>query len=136
MLVTLVGCAVLMRSLGPDFLRNPWNPYITVLPFGLLVFLTWAMTSGQAWALPIGAGVASFCVQTHIGYASIALPLVVGGAISLTVLTVRRHGDSVDARKRAIPGPDSGGRDCRRCADRDVAAGSHPANCRHARQPE
>jgi hypothetical protein len=37
MLLTLVGCGVLMRSLGPVFLRNPWNPYIAVLPFGLLV---------------------------------------------------------------------------------------------------
>jgi hypothetical protein len=100
MLLTLVGCAVLERSLGPVFLRNPWNPYITVLPFGLLVFLTWAMTCGQAWALPIGAGVASFCVQTHIGYAPIAVPLLVGGAISLIVLIVRGHGDAVDERKR------------------------------------
>ena len=55
MLVTLVGCAVLMRSLGPVFLRNPWNPYIAVLPFGLLVYLTWAMTCGEAWAFPSGS---------------------------------------------------------------------------------
>src|SRR5205823_5470250 len=68
-------------------------------------FLTWAMTSGQAWALPIGAGVASFCVQTHIGYAPIAVPLVVGGTITLIVLTVRRHGDSVDARRRRYRAP-------------------------------
>jgi len=100
MLVSLVGCAVLLRSLGPAFVRDPWNPYITVLPFGLLVFLTWAMTCGQAWALPIGAGVASFCVQTHIGYAPIAIPLLVWGAISLIMHIVRRRGDSVDDRKR------------------------------------
>jgi hypothetical protein len=100
MLLTLVGCAVLLRSLGPNFLRDPWNPYITVLPFGLLVFLTWAMTCAQAWALPIGAGVASFCVQTHIGYAPIAVPLLIGGAISLIVLTARRHGDAIDERTR------------------------------------
>ena len=100
MLLSLVGCAVLLRSLGPAFLRDPWNPYITVLPFGLLVFLTWAMTRGEAWALPIGAGVASFCVQTHVGYAPIAVPLLVWGAISLIVLTVRRHSDAVDERKR------------------------------------
>jgi hypothetical protein len=100
MLLALVGCAVLLRSLGPAFLRDPWNPYITVLPFGLLVFLTWAMTCGKAWALPIGAGVASFCIQTHIGYAPIAVPLLAWGAASLIVLTVRRHGQAADERKR------------------------------------
>ena len=90
MLVTLVGCAVLMRSLGPVFLRNPWNPYVAVLPFGLLVYLTWAMTCGEAWALPIGVGVASFCVQTHVGYAPLAAPLLVWGAASLVVRAVPR----------------------------------------------
>jgi hypothetical protein len=93
LLLTLVGCAVLMRSLGAAFLRDPWNPYITVLPFGLLVLVTWAMTCGEAWALPVGVGVASFCVQTHVGYAPIAIPLLVWGATWL-VLTRRRRGDA------------------------------------------
>jgi hypothetical protein len=100
MLVTLVGCAVLVRSLGPVFLRNPWNPYIAVLPFGLLVYLTWAMTCGEAWALPIGVGVASFCVQTHVGYAPLAAPLLVWGAASLVVRAVRARRDADDERKR------------------------------------
>jgi hypothetical protein len=93
MLLTLAGCAVLMRSLGSAFLRDPWNPYITVLPFGLLVLVTWGMTCGEAWALPVGVGVASFCVQTHVGYAPIAIPLLVWGATWL-VLTRRRRGDA------------------------------------------
>jgi hypothetical protein len=100
MLVTLVGCAVLVRSLGPVFLRNPWNPYIAVLPFGLLVYLTWAMTCGAAWALPIGVGVASFCVQTHVGYAPLAAPLLVWGAASLVVRASRVRREAGDERKR------------------------------------
>jgi len=95
LLLTLVGCAVLMRSLGAPFLRDPWNPYVTVLPFGLLVLLTWAMTTGEAWALPVGVGVASFCVQTHVGYAPIAIPLVVWGAIWL-IVSVRRRRNADD----------------------------------------
>jgi hypothetical protein len=93
LLLTLVGCAVLMRSLGAEFLHDPWNPYITVLPFGLLVLLAWAMTCGDAWALPVGVGVASFCVQTHVGYVPIAIPLLVWGTTWL-VLTCRRRGDA------------------------------------------
>jgi hypothetical protein len=100
MLVTLVGCAVLVRSLGPVFLRNPWNPYIAVLPFGLLVYLTWAMTCGEAWALPIAVGVASFCVQTHVGYAPLAAPLLVWGAAALVVRAVRARRGAGDERTR------------------------------------
>ena len=85
MLFTLVGCGVLARALGADFLRDPWNPSITVLPFGLLLFLCWEMTAGGSWALPVAAGVASYCVQTHIGYAPLAIPLVVWGAAWLVV---------------------------------------------------
>jgi hypothetical protein len=85
MLITLVGCGVLVRALGADFLRDPWNPSITVLPFGLLLFLCWEMTAGEAWALPAAVGVASYCVQTHIGYAPMAIPLVAWGAAWLVV---------------------------------------------------
>lgn len=83
MLLTLVGCALLMRSLGPDEVRLPWNPYITVLPYGLLVFLTWALTCRDRWALPVAVFVASFVAQTHIGYVALALPLLVLGTVWL-----------------------------------------------------
>ena len=50
LLLTLLGCGLVVRSFGPDLVRDPWNVSITVLPFGLLVFLTWEMISGSAWA--------------------------------------------------------------------------------------
>jgi hypothetical protein len=91
MLLTLLGSALVMRTLGADFLRDPWNPYLPVFLFGALIFLVWAMSCGDAWALPVGAGVATFCAQTHIGYAVLALPLFLAGAVSLAV--VARHRD-------------------------------------------
>ena len=39
-----------------------------MLPFVLLVLLAWSISCGDAWALPIGAGVATFLVQTHVSY--------------------------------------------------------------------
>ena len=101
LLLTLLGSGLLVRSLGPDLLRNPWNPYITVLPFGLLVFLTWAMTCGDAWALPVSAGVASFCAQTHVGYVPLAVPLFAWGAAGLTVAAFRRGAGGRRALTRA-----------------------------------
>jgi hypothetical protein len=80
LLASLVGCGLLVRAVGPDFVSNPWNPDITVLPYGLLVLIVWTMTCGDTWALPVAAGVASFCVQTHVGYAPMAIPLLLLGA--------------------------------------------------------
>ncbi|HEY6698991.1 MAG TPA: hypothetical protein VIZ67_12235 [Acidimicrobiales bacterium] len=80
MLITLLGCALVMRSFGPEQLRLPWQPWVTVFPYGLLVFLTWAMACGDRWALPVAVLVGSFAAQTHVGYVALALPLVVLGA--------------------------------------------------------
>jgi hypothetical protein len=79
LLFTVLGLALVMHALGADFLRDPWNPYVTVLPFGLLIFLVWELSAGSAWALPVTAGLATFLVQTHIGYVPIAIPLAIGG---------------------------------------------------------
>jgi hypothetical protein len=98
LLITLVCCGLLVRSLGQGFLRDPWNPSLPVLAFGLVLFLAWSMTCGDVWALPVGAAVASFVVQTHIGYLALALPLVVWGAVWLVVLAIRRP--EVVARRR------------------------------------
>jgi hypothetical protein len=80
MLITLLGCALVMRSFGPEQLRVPWHAWVTVLPYGLLVFLTWALACGDRWALPVAVLVGSFVAQTHVGYLALALPLVAFGA--------------------------------------------------------
>jgi hypothetical protein len=89
MLLTLLGCALLMRMLGADFLQDPWNCFITTLPFGLLVYLSWAMWGREAWALPAAAALASFLAQVHVGFLALAPPLVAWGAIGLVVTTAR-----------------------------------------------
>jgi hypothetical protein len=106
LLCTLLGCGLLVRTLGPDFVRDPWVCYITVIPFGLMVLLSWSMACGDTWALPVGAGVASFLAQTHIGYVALALPLLAWGALALVWLAARRNRDKRGGGARA--GPDVG----------------------------
>jgi hypothetical protein len=89
LLLTTAGILGLLWGLGPVFLRSDWNPFLPVLPFGLLLFLSWAMTCGDRWALPVAVVVASFCAQTHIGYVALGLPLVLWGAAWLVVPVVR-----------------------------------------------
>ncbi len=87
MLVTLLGCALLMRMLGADFLQDPWNCFVTTLPFGLLIFLSWAMWGREAWALPAAAALATFLAQAHVGFAALGAPLLAWGAVGLVVTT-------------------------------------------------
>jgi hypothetical protein len=83
LLLTAVFVLLLMRTLGAQFLRDPWNPYVTVLPFLLLLFAAWSIACGDRWAIPLAAGVGSFVVQTHVGYALMVTVAVVAGVVGL-----------------------------------------------------
>ena len=101
MLVTLLANALLMRTLSAEFLMDPWNCFVTTLPFGLLVFLSWAMWRGEMWAFPVGAGVATFLAQSHVGFVVLAPPVLAWGVVGLVVSAVRdRSGER--------PSPDGG----------------------------
>jgi hypothetical protein len=99
-LVTLLAGSLLMRTLGADFLRDPWNCFMTVLPFGLVVFLVWSLTTGDAWALPWAVGTTSFVAQAHVGYVVLAFPLLAFGVLWLAVDTLR-DGDE-EQRRRVV----------------------------------
>ncbi len=99
-LLTLVGLSIAARALGAELLLDPWVCFVTVLPFGLFCFLAWAMTSGEAWALPASVGLASWLVQAHIGYAPLTAPALLAGAIWLWVGVRRRNDPAVTRRAR------------------------------------
>jgi hypothetical protein len=104
LLCTLLGCALLMRTLGAEFLSDPWNTFVTTLPFGLLIFLTWAVLCGDAWALPVAAVVASFLAQVHVGFVLLALPLLALGAAGLVLQALRERTIKEDWRRWLRPG--------------------------------
>jgi hypothetical protein len=66
---TAAALALVMTHLGPSFLRDPWNPSVTVLPFGLLVMLCWSALEGDGAAVVASVVVGSFLVQSHVGFA-------------------------------------------------------------------
>jgi hypothetical protein len=96
-LFTMLGCVVLMRTLGTEVLAAPWNTYITPLPFALMILLTWSLACGDRHALVPAVVVASFLAQTHVGFIAVALPLLIAGAVCL-VGDVRRSGDALSRR--------------------------------------
>ena len=87
---TAIGLALLCRAFGAELLRDPWNPSITVLPFAALIFLGWSIACGDDWMLPIALVVASFVVQSHVGYA-VLVSVVLVVAIVLRLVAVARH---------------------------------------------
>lgn len=99
-LLVLTAGGVVARALGADVLRDPWVCWITVLPFGVFCLLTWAMATGEIWALPVAAFVASWLAQAHIGYAPITAPGMVIAAVWLLVIVRRQEPDRARALRR------------------------------------
>ena len=68
--------ALLITSLPLGFLEDPWNPFVTVLPFGAFLMVAWAATCGDRWAYPVAALIGTFCAQTHVGYTSLVVAVL------------------------------------------------------------
>ena len=71
-LLTFCGAVMLLlliRALGVEVV-NIWNPWVPILPLALAVALTWSVWGRDWWALPWLAGVVTFIVQCHVGFAA------------------------------------------------------------------
>jgi hypothetical protein len=67
---------VLLRALAGQVLAVPWNPFAIVLPFLLLTLVAWSIACGDDWLLVVAVGLATFCVQSHVGSILVAGTLV------------------------------------------------------------
>jgi hypothetical protein len=74
--LTLLG-----QTIGPSLLRDPWNAWVTVIPFGLLLLATWAAIEGDRWGLPLVAVVGAFLAQSHIGFVPFVAVATVAAAV-------------------------------------------------------
>jgi hypothetical protein len=79
-------------ALGPSTLLQAWNPNVA-FPFLLVLLLqVWCLADGDIVLLPFAAAVASFLVQTHVGYLPLVGVAVSYGLIGAIVRT--RRGES------------------------------------------
>jgi hypothetical protein len=83
LLCTLLASSLLIRTLGAEFTQDPWNCFVTVLPYGLLILLAWSLTCGDAGALLPATVVTTFLAQVHVGFVLLAVPLYVFGVAGL-----------------------------------------------------
>ncbi|MFN8041419.1 MAG: hypothetical protein U0Q07_19535 [Acidimicrobiales bacterium] len=79
LLTMLAVVALSYGATGTWLVLEPWNPHIAFPWFILFVLLSWRLSLGEVRQLPGWAFVATFLVQTHVGYA----PLVAVAAAYL-----------------------------------------------------
>ena len=83
--LAMTATAILIHAMGAATIRDPWNPFITLLPLALTVFLVWSVIEGDFWMWPPLAFLVSFELQSHIGY----LPMLAMLGVSVFVITWR-----------------------------------------------
>ncbi|MCD9624508.1 hypothetical protein [Rhabdothermincola salaria] len=80
------GVAVLAANLPAGQLWDPWNPWLTLLPFGVVVVATWAAVDGDRAGLAIAVAAGSYIVQAHVGFG-----VLVAGLLGLAVVATARQ---------------------------------------------
>ncbi len=71
--------ALVLRGYGQDTLTQPWNPYLPVVAWVLVLLATWAVLAGDDVALVPLVVAATFCAQTHVPYLALGVGMVVLG---------------------------------------------------------
>ena len=63
-------CALLAFTIAHvSILASPWNPYIGLVPFFLVVLAAWSLTQGDRVALPLLLAGAAVATQSHLSFA-------------------------------------------------------------------
>lgn len=85
--------AVVVRGYGGLLLTQPWNPYLPLLAWVVVLLAAWAVACGDSAVLVPMVVAATLCAQTHVPYLVPAGVLTVG-----TLILVFARGD----RRRAV----------------------------------
>ena len=103
-LAALAATAWMAYTMGSELLFDPWNPHVLILPCCAMLVAAWATAVGARGGLPVLLGVASFCLQVHLSYATlvVGLPLV---ALGVRLALGRRdgHGGATTLRRTVRP---------------------------------
>lgn len=78
--------AVLVGGYGAEFLTQPWNPYMPLLWWLVVMLAVWSVLCGDLVALPVAVFAGSLCAQTHVPYAGL-----VGGLAAVAVGGLALH---------------------------------------------
>ena len=74
-LVAATGVAVLLVAYGPERWALPWNPYLPLLWWPVVLVAAWSVLCRDWPMLPVLVVAASFCAQTHVSYVGLVAGL-------------------------------------------------------------
>lgn len=93
------GLALAMRMYGTTVLVYPWNPYMPVLFWGLLLVCLWGLLCDDVALLPVAVVAGTVCAQTHLPYVGLVGGLGVLGLGALALGWYRARGDRAAHRR-------------------------------------
>ena len=93
--------ATLARTYGAEMLTQPWNPYMPLLWWLVLLLAVWSVLCRDVVALPIVVVAGSICAQTHAPYLGLVAGMV-GVTLVAVVVAHRQAGGDRDARQRLL----------------------------------
>ncbi|MDQ3737975.1 MAG: hypothetical protein M3337_02255 [Actinomycetota bacterium] len=100
MILVAVVLAVVMRGYGTLLLIQPWNPYLPLLAWLLVLFATWAVVAGHHRWLVAVAAVGTLCAQTHISYLLLCSGMFMLASAAVIARTLRADAETAGAERR------------------------------------
>jgi hypothetical protein len=90
--------AVLARGYGTGLLTEPWNPYMPLLWWVVLLLAVWSVLDDDLVLLPVAVLAASICAQTHAPYLGLAGGMGVLALVGALRATRRARGPRTSGR--------------------------------------
>lgn len=89
--VAMTAATALGWTMGSELLFSPWQPNALLFPALCFFVMVWALACGDLAVLPWAVGVASFIVQTHVGYA-VLVPVLAAWGVGAGAIRLMRSG--------------------------------------------
>lgn len=80
---------VIVGWLGASVLTQPWNPYLPLVSFVVVLLATWSVLEGDHLMLVPLVGFSTLCAQTHVPYLALCVVLC---AVAIGFVVWRREG--------------------------------------------
>jgi hypothetical protein len=93
--------AVILRGYGANVLTQPWNPYLPVLAWMVVLLAAWSVLEGDAVAMVYFVVAGTFCAQTHVPYVGLVGGL---GVLTLAWLILRANVGRLASWNVEMPG--------------------------------
>lgn len=76
-----LGVLLLVHTFGMYAIEQPWNPYLPLMAWTVVLLAAWSVVLDDAPMLPVLAVSATYCMQIHLPYLGLA-----GGMVGATIV--------------------------------------------------